>query len=379
MTADTTPTLLRNRMLAIFALQGIPMAMFFMRIPDLQLRAGLSDAQLGLILMGGPIGGITTFALASRLIERFGTRWVILTTYPAMALAAGLATIPTQPLLLFAAIWLFGAFNSVSAIAINVEADRIEGSSGLRIMNSCHGTWSIVYFLASLLAGLIRGAAIDPALHLWLMLPLFGAISLLLVWPMHGAPARPSMASSRKFVRPTLTILALVAFALGAEMLEGASRVWATIFIRDTYDVPALIESMALPALILSMAAARLVTDRIVDRYGPARVGLVASAIAFVGVAVIAFSGNAYIAIAGFAIAGLGASVGYPLMISAAARIGDRPASENVASATMVVQLVMLLSPALIGTIADGFGVRVAFGALLPLLALGMVMSRKLR
>ena len=84
-------------------------------------------------------------------------------------------------------------------------------------------------------------------------------------------------------------------------------------------------------------------------------------------------------AILGFALAGLGASVVYPLMISGAARLGDRPATENVAATSLLFQLVMLLSPMLMGTVAEALSVRVAFGMLLPLLALGWVMAGRLR
>lgn len=101
--------------------------------------------------------------------------------------------------------------------------------------------------------------------------------------------------------------------------------------------------------------------------------------IAIFGLGIVIFASNAYVAVAGFGIAGLGASVIYPLMISAAARLGDRPASENVAALTLVVQLVLLISPAVIGAIAEGLGVRAAFELLLPLLLVGLLVSRQLR
>jgi hypothetical protein len=37
-----------------------------------------------------------------------------------------------------------GVMNSAGNIAINVEADRYEAGSSTRIMNRCHGMWSIV-------------------------------------------------------------------------------------------------------------------------------------------------------------------------------------------------------------------------------------------
>ena len=65
---------LRWHIVAVFGLQGIVLAMLNMRLPDLQLRAYLSDANFGLVLMGGPIGALVSFAGAARLVEVLGTR-----------------------------------------------------------------------------------------------------------------------------------------------------------------------------------------------------------------------------------------------------------------------------------------------------------------
>lgn len=55
--------------MAVFALQGVVPAMLIMRLPDLQLRADLSEAGLGLVPMGGSIGALASFAVATCLLE----------------------------------------------------------------------------------------------------------------------------------------------------------------------------------------------------------------------------------------------------------------------------------------------------------------------
>lgn len=369
----------RQRILIVFAIQGIMAATLFMRMPDLQLRAQLSDFHLGLVLMGGPIGAMLTFSLASMFIERFGTRIATLASYPLMAIAAILTAIIPNGGAMFVLLAIFGAMNSLSNIAINVEADRAEAATGRRIMNACHGAWSVAFFIASSAAGIVRGGGGDPAVHLLAVGLLFILASLVVVAPMRELSARDAGDKSGRWSWPTLSVIAIVAFGLGAELLEGSSRVWATIFIRDAFDVPAIIESAALPTFILAMAATRLAADRVIDRFGARPIAVLTLAAATLGVAIIVAAPHAYVAILGFALAGFGASVAYPLMISAAAKIGDRPASENVAALTFVVQLVILISPVLIGALAEGFGVRAAFGALLPLLVVGLAMSRIVR
>ena len=377
--AATGAASLRARMVTTFALQGVVMATLNMRIPDLQVRAGLSDADLGLVLMGGPIGALAVFVAATPVVERLGTRRTMLVTYPLIALFAALFALTTQRFAMFAILAAYGACNSVGNVAINVEADRVEAATGARLMNRCHGAWSVVFFAASALAGLARGAGVDPALQLVILAPAFALVAALLIAPTTPCPARAHGGGARgAFARPTMRTLALVGFCLGVELLEASSRVWATIYLRDEFDVSAFVQSAAAPALVASMAAGRLVADRIVEAYGPVRVGAGFTALAFAGLLVVVAATNPYVVILGFSLAGLGSAVGYPLMVSAAARLGDRSATENVAATSLLIQLVMLVAPMLIGFVAQGFGVRAAFACLLPVVAAGVVLARRL-
>ena len=78
----------------------------------------------------------------------------------------------------------------------------------------------------------------------------------------------------------------------------------------------------------------------------------------------------------GFALMGVGTSIVFPLMISAAAKSEDRPSSESVAAVTMTTGAAMMLVPVLIGLVAENFGVRWAFLILLPAFALSLSMVR---
>ncbi|MFO1050533.1 MAG: hypothetical protein U1E52_21855 [Geminicoccaceae bacterium] len=359
---EPTTTALRRRIVAVFAMHGVVLATMNMRMPDLQLIAGLNDAHLGLVLMGAPVGALAIFPFAPRLIETLGTRRLILLSYLLMPLAAaGVGTL-THPLTMFALLAAVGSSSSLGNIAINVEADRVEALTGARLMNRCHGSWSIVFFAASMLAGLIRGAGIDPTLHLWGLVPAYWLATLVVVAPMAECPPRPvSGAPTRRIAWPTPAILSLFAFGLGAFLLEGASRVWATIYMRDVFHVSALMESLAVPALVLTMAAGRLLSDRWIEYFGPVRYARWSLALGLLGLGLVVAASGPWLAIGGFAVAGLGVGVAYPLMISGAARLGDRPASQNVASIALVFQLVTLLAPMLTGAAAEAFGVRAAF------------------
>lgn len=370
----------RWRIIALFFTHALAAGAIHTRIPDLQVAMGLSEGQLGMVLMGQPLGALSMFLFSSAIIERFGPRRTILAVLPIVIITAALATVLLNPIALFTLLAFNGLGFSLSNIAMNVEADRVEAATGTRVMNTCHGIWSVGFLLTSLLGATLRGLDVYPAIHLWALVPVLIVLLLVVVVPMPVMPPRPHSGDKvKKLALPTLATLGLVAFGLGAGLTEGASRAWSIIYLRDSFDVSPFIESLALPALLAAMAAGRLLADRVIDRFGPVRVARLLSAVAVAGMVLIVLSPNAYVALAGFIIVGIGICVLYPLMLSAAARIGDRPASQNVAATTLIFQLVNLGAPALIGAVAQGLGVRMAFSMLIPLLVLTFVMAGRLK
>lgn len=367
------------RIMALFFVHALAAGAIHTRIPDIQLQMGLSEAQLGLVLIGQPLGALVMFLYSSRIIEAFGPRKIILVLLPMMTISAAMITVWLNPIAMFVLLAINGMGFSVTNIAINVEADRVEATSGDRVMNTCHGTWSVGFLLTSLLGAALRGSDVPPSIHLWALSPLLIALLLVVAVPMQSSAERAySGERKRKLAWPTLATLGLVAFGLGAALLEGASRAWSIIFLRDSFDAPIWVESMALPALLATMAIGRLVADPIIERHGPVKTARALTSVAILGLLLVVLAPDYPFAILGFGLVGLGICVLYPLTLSAAARLGDRPASENVASTTLIVQLVGLGAPALIGAVAQGLGVRTAFAMLLPLLVLSWAMAGRL-
>ncbi|MVT00866.1 MFS transporter [Devosia marina] len=368
------------RIIALFFTHALAAGAIHTRIPDLQELIGLTEGQLGLVLIGQPLGALSMFLFSSAIVERFGPRRMILWLLPIVVITAALATVLLNPIALFVLLALNGVGFSLTNIAMNVEADRVEAATSARVMNTCHGAWSVGFLLTSLLGAALRGLHVAPAIHLWALAPVLIGLIVLVVLPMPNMPPRPHAGGAvKKLAWPTWATMGLVAFGLGAGLTEGASRAWSIIYLRDAFDVAPFIESLALPALLLSMAGGRLVADRFIDRYGPVRVARSLSALAVLGMLAIVLAPNAYAALAGFLAVGIGICVLFPLMLSAAARLGDRPASQNVAATTLIFQLVNLGAPVLIGSVAEGFGVRMAFAMLIPLLVLTVAMAGQLR
>ena len=367
----------RLRLMLIFFVQALAAGSFLTRIPDIQGALSIDAAALGLVLFGQTAGGIMFLPFASTAVEWAGTRRTMLIGLPLLALATAIVGASSSAIVAFAALVTYGATFAVTNIAMNVEADRIEAASRLRIMNSCHGMASLGLLAASAIGVGARGLAVPHPLHLAAIVPLVLIATAIWVWPLRPSPARDSPGRGARPIGHRLgtTLWLLVSVILAAFVLEGTARHWSIIYMRDAFDVADWVEALALTAFLVGMAVGRFLGDGLAGRLGPvalARAALLLALVALVAIAAAPLSG---IGLIGFAALGIGTSVMYPLTLSAAARAGGRRASENVAAVTMAGAILVLAAPALLGYIASAFGIRMIFVAIVPVVLLSLATS----
>lgn len=372
----------RSRLLIrlVFLTQALATGSMFTRIPDIQAGLAIDEGVLGVTLLGQPVGAILTFLVASRLVERVGTRFTLLVAIPLAAVNAALLALAPTPPLLFLAFALFGVTFALTNVAMNVEADRVEHLTGRRLMNSCHGIWSIGQLFTVSSGALVRGLGIPATLHFGVIVPFIVAAALFVIGPMSEAPAREHAGTARRRVvsLPTVATLLLVGYAVGSAVLEAAARNWSVIYMRDSFTAPDWVDTLALPAFIGATVLGRLLADSLIGRFGLVGVARSLGAVALIGLLAVVTAQNLYWALAGFALIGIGVCVSFPLSTSAAARLGDRPSSENVAALTMTTQLILLGSPALLGWLAATWGIRTSFLVILPAVLVAMYLARHL-
>lgn len=363
---------------AIFFLQSMSFGGWFARIGDIQLGIGLTPDALGLALMGQLVGALLTYPVGPPAVERFGTRPLLLVAIPVTALGCALSALAGGAGTLFLALVLNGIGHGFATIATNVEADRVEALTGRRVFGTAHGVWSLGFVAATALGVLARAGGVAPFWHLAGMVAVVTAGVLLVALPMRPAPPRSHVPSParRRFALPRKPILLLILFIQASSFLENGSFQWSIIYFRDQFEAPVWLETMTLPIFLLSTAIGRLLTDGWVERYGPARVASALAVLCVVGLVPVAWAGSLWLSLLGFVLIGFGVSCAFPLSVSAAARIGDRPASANVATFSVIQRTLAMLVPVLIGLIAARWGVAAAFGAMLPLPILSILLAR---
>jgi predicted MFS family arabinose efflux permease len=261
----------------IFGVQFVfafSMGALLARLADLQLAFGLSEGQLGLLLVTMSFGALFGLTFSIPFIERLGART---TTFVSVFGASLLyALIPWSPSALLAAPLFFvaGVLAGALEVNLNVEADRYEASLGYRIMSRSHGMWSLGMFVTAFIAAGVRQAAISMELHLFIVLICVAVAGWFVFSGIENAPRRNDghAGGAQHIAFPTIGMLPLCLIGAAPLLAEGASIDWSTIYMRDVFAVEPFVGGLSVTIFSLLMAVARLSMDPVIDRYSPRRV-----------------------------------------------------------------------------------------------------------
>lgn len=351
----------------------------FTRIPDIQQNLQMSEGMLGVALTVASIGGLLSNLAAGRLVQAVGVKPILVIGLPGLAVFSALAAFaPTLPLL-FAFLLLMGVTFSLVNVAMNVEADRVETEIGRRVMNRCHGVWSAGMLAASLVGVGARGWGVPAGWHLMAFVPPVLLMSLMIMAAMpSGTEAVSKRAPRPAIALPSRRTVLLMLFGLSGGVSQIGTQNFSVIFMRDTFAAPDWVDTLTLPAFLITMTIGRMAADPWTERFGPVRVSFSLGLVSLIGAILVVASTSVAMALTGYAMIGIGSSVLFPLMISAAARLGTRPAAESVSAVIFLTGVVMLVAPLAMGWIAETAGLRAAFAAFIPPILVTLLLCRQL-
>ena len=355
------------RIMAAFALHASVVGGLFLRLPEIQLHLGLSEATYGLVLLGMPVGVVLGSIMVAPLIQGRGPRQVLVWGLPMTAAAQILCALSPSGPALAVSLFLLGVAFSTGNVAINVEADRFETAHSGRIMSRCHGWWAVGFLVTTLVATLLVREAIAPLTQfVWhTVLLTLAAAAVLGRMPVsaNGGDTGPA----RRFAVPGPAILAIGAFAAAGVLMEGATRGWAVIYARDTFGATDWVAALALPAVVATQTAGRFAGDRLVALYGTVRTARGFAVILFLGILAVVAAPTLPLLMAGLLLIGAGMSTVQPQAFAASARAPGRPAAENVAAYSTISTLIGFVGPSAFGALAEEIGLRATFALALPL------------
>lgn len=358
-----------RRVFAAFALHAFAMGSIFPRMADIKQQMGVGEQTLGLSLIGIAAGTLLALTFATPLIEKFGFRRTLLAAIPLVAIGYALAIHAPSPPLFFLALMPVGFLIGCIEIVLNTEADRVEHMMKRRIMNRAHSFWSFGFFGAGLVGAGMAQFGLSPQMDLALIAPAIALGVIVLIGKFEAAPSRvvESDIMRPKFSLPSMAILGLVAVTLSAMLMEGAGIDWSAIYMRNIYSSGPFMAGVAVATVALSQALARFFADSYIDKHSPAQVSRLLSVVLLAGTIIAFLALSPLLSLMGFALIGVGCSVMFPLAISAAAQMTDRPSAINVASMVQTTFMVFLLGPPLLGTLGEHFGAQWIYGVGAPL------------
>ena len=164
-------------------------------------------------------------------------------------------------------------------------------------------------------------------------------------------------------------------------LTEGAMADWAAVHLAERMGDLTVTERAGIAVTIFAgfMAGGRFLGDWLKHRLGAVRLARLTSSVAIVGVLLVVLPLPIVMTYLGFAFVGFGVSAGYPLGVSAIAALDDRYESANIALMAMVALGGFLVGPPLIGGIAEFASLSWGLAALLPGLAVTILLARWLK
>jgi MFS family permease len=360
---------------AVFLVLGFQYATWASRLPAVKTRLGLSDAEVGLLLMACGVGAAASFPLVANLMKRFGSRTlcvgsaVVLSLLP---LALGAAPDYAVALVI---VCVDGVGVACLDVAMNAQGAELEERFERKAMGKLHATFSAGSLLGALLASAMNAATSSLEAHFAVAAAL---ILLVMAYAQHDllphvqpasaaepeqvaelAQAENAPKKKHRFPLPTrITLWMGLAMAFGT-IVEGAMNDWSALYLKNVAKAAASLTPMGIAVFSIAMVVARISSDSWRKRWGDGHIVVFGSIVAGAGLTVALLVGGVFPALVGFALVGLGIASVTPCVYVAAANQG----ADALALVAAMGTVGLLAGPGVIGLIASGAGLTWAMGA----------------
>lgn len=365
----------RNGVLVIFAVNGFSLASWMAHLPDIKATLSLSPSQLGLMLLAISAGALVGLPVAGQIAHRLGAARTVqlgmALVVPGLLISAIAVALHAPYYLVMPSMFMFGLGNGIWDVSQNLEGTVVERALDKAIMPWFHAAFS---------GGTVVGALVG-ALVVWLRTPIvfhIGVVvaftAIVVLWgtrqflsnvgnSAEESDAQPHTDGRSAWLEPRTLLVGVM--VLAAAFTEGTANDWMAVAFVDGYDLEPALGVVALAVFLTFMTAGRVLGTGLLDRYGRVPLLRVLFASTLVGCLLVVFGGPT-LAFVGVAIWGVGASMGFPVGMSAAADDPSR-AHARLSVVSTIGYAAFLGGPPLLGLLGDHFGVQRA------LLVVGLV------
>jgi MFS family permease len=367
---------------AQFFVNGMLFASFVPRLPEIRDHIDIGNDALGRLLAIGALSGVLGSMIVGRMVERFGTRRLLIFAGVLLCASLSIVGVATVPAVLVVGLAAMSIFDVLVDSAMNLQGSWISGRRTAPVMNRLHGLWSLGTVVGGVAASQLAGLGVSLKVHLLVV-----AVALLAVVLVVGsgllredehpssppdavdamAAGTPGVASVSIPKRWLSGPLALFALAGGCSIvMELSSSDWAAFRLSDDFGATAGVAGLAYVAFTAGMTIGRFGGDSMLLRCGHQRVADIGIALTMIGLTVASFAPTQWIVTVGYLIAGLGVATQFPKLYDDAAKYPGRPGA-GLGALTGGSRVALLFTPVLVGTLASS---RLSIGAATAILTL---------
>ncbi|MFC7405545.1 MFS transporter [Georgenia alba] len=362
---------------AVFLTNGALFANLVPRYPEIKASLELSDATYGTALAANPLGALLAGFLAPLLIGRFRSARVA--TLGIVVLALAILSISLAPALavLVVVLALAGATDAVVDVAQNAHGLRVQRLYRRSIVNAFHGLWSIGAVVGGLMGSVAAGLAVPLPLHIGCSAAIFATVAIVALRSMLPGPEDAERVSPtpdpnasaapppRRFHAARAIVVALALMGLigiCGSFVEDVGASWAALYLGRDLGADGATAGLGFVALNVAMTLGRLTGDRFVDRFGQAVVARAGGLLIFAGMGLAVAVPSVPLTILGLAASGLGASTLIPAAMHAGDELDGPPPGVGLTVINIAMRAGFLVSPALVGLVAEATSLRVGLG-----------------
>jgi fucose permease len=369
---------------AAFTGAGFAFASWASRIPQVRTRLDLDPSALGLVLLAIAAGSVIALPVSGPLIARTGSRRTV--TAMALLLAVSLLVVAagsvTGVVPLVVGLFLMGLANGAWDVGMNVQGAVVERQLDRAIMSRFHAGFSLGTVAGALIGAAMVALDVPVPAHLvavGLLVGLAVPVAVRGFLPdvdtgeAQAGTSRPGALAAWREPRTLLIGVFVLAFAFA----EGAANDWISVALIDGHRTSATVGTLGFAVFLIAMTGARWVGPQLLDRYGRVPVVRLLAVLSVAGLVLFVF-GNPPVAFLGALLWGTGASLGFPVGMSAGADDPARAAG-RVSVIASIGYCAFLGGPPLIGVLGQQVTVLRALLVVAVLLAVATVIAGSLR
>lgn len=364
---------------AIFFVCGISLASWMSRIPAVRDSLGASTFQMGMLIVGLSAGSMFGLASSSHVIARVGAQRTMLVFVLLMLgglAVAGVGSVAPSYGLIVVGLAMFGVGTSNCDVAMNLSGAANERVMGRTLMPLFHALFSLGTMAGAGLGALAEKFKVPVVWHLG-GIAVFGVVLLLAAIP-HVQPESFGISDAadghdsgswrdRLSVWKQPATLLIGVIVLGMTFAEGSAGDWLALSMVDERHTTNSTGAVMYGVFVAAMTIGRVTGVFALDRFGRVAVLRVSAMAGVLGLALVIFVPHVPVAVAGTALWGLGASLGFPVGMSAAAD-DPRNAAARVSAVATIGYLAFLVGPPGIGLLGEHVGLLNALIVVLVLI-----------